>query len=337
MPGGETPRTLSIVIPCYNEEASLPELCRRVEAVAERCFPQAYELVLINDGSKDGTWREICGAAERNPAIVGLNLSRNYGHQVALTSGLQACGGDCILVIDADLQDPPELLPEMLEVLDQGADVVYGQRSERKGETRFKLMTASLFYRFIASVVDVPIPKDTGDFRLMSRRALEAFNCLPEQHRFIRGMVSWIGFKQVAFPYVRDPRLAGETNYPFSKMIALAFDAITGFSTRPLRLAAYMAVMFGLLAVLVAIYAVFRWTTGSTVAGWTSLFLIVLVLGAVQLATMAIIGEYVGRMFVEVKRRPLYFLSDQVGDLDRLRRSGTPLTARPEPELTPSS
>lgn len=305
---------LSIVIPCFNEEACIDELHRRVSATAATCLGGDYELILINDGSRDGTWAAMQRLAATDPRLVAINLSRNHGHQLALTAGLDLCRGNRILIIDADLQDPPELLPAMLAMMDaEAADVVYGLRVARAGESLGKKLSASLFYRLLARLTDVAIPIDTGDFRLMSRRALDALLSLPEQSRFVRGMVAWIGFRQLPFPYSRAERHAGETNYPLSKMLKLAFDAITGFSTAPLRLATQMGVVLAGLAMLFAVYIIIVWLRGDTVAGWTSLSLIVVGLGAAQMFVLGLIGEYLGRVYVEVKRRPLYIVADVIG------------------------
>ncbi|WP_288459843.1 glycosyltransferase family 2 protein, partial [uncultured Sphingomonas sp.] len=227
---------LSVVVPCYNEAACLDVLHARISGAARAAVGEDYEIVLINDGSKDDSWPVMQRLAAADPHLVAINLSRNHGHQLALTAGLDLCAGEQILIIDADLQDPPELLTEMRATLAaQGADVVYAVRRKRAGETLFKKATAAVFYRMLDRLTDTPIPLDTGDFRLMSRRALDALQSLPEQARFIRGMVAWVGFRQVPFPYDRAERHAGETHYPLGKMIALAFDAVTGFSTAPLR------------------------------------------------------------------------------------------------------
>jgi len=226
---------LSIVVPCFNEEACLPTLHERLTAAARGAAGDDYEIVLVNDGSRDSTWPIMRRLADEDPHVVGVNLSRNHGHQLALTAGLDLCRGEVILIIDADLQDPPELLPQMLETMRRdGADVVYGVRRSRAGETPFKRATAHGFYRLLSRATEVDIPLDAGDFRLMSRRALDALLAMPEQARFIRGMVAWIGFKQAPFTYDRDRRFAGETKYPLRKMIRFAFDALTGFSSAPL-------------------------------------------------------------------------------------------------------
>ena len=306
--------TLSIVIPCYNEADCLDELCRRVAAVAQATAGDDHEIVLINDGSKDGTWAVMQRLAAANPRLVAINLSRNHGHQLALTAGLDLARGDHILILDADLQDPPELLPDMLATMkSEGADVVYAVRRARAGESFAKKASAALFYRLLARLTDTDIPLDTGDFRLMSRRALDAFLSLPEQARFIRGMVAWIGFRQVPFAYDRAERHAGETHYPFTKMLRLAFDAITGFSTAPLRFASHAGLALTGASVLLMAYIGFGWLRGNTVAGWTSLMLVVVGLGAVQMFVLGMIGEYLGRLYIEAKKRPLYIVADVIG------------------------
>ncbi len=305
---------LSIVAPCYNEQDCLDALHARVSAVARAWAGDDHEIVLINDGSKDGTWAAMQRLAATDLHVTAINLSRNHGHQLALTAGLDLARGEYILVIDADLQDPPELLPEMMRLMTaEGADVVYAVRRARAGESLAKKASAALFYRLLARLTDTTIPLDTGDFRLMTRRALDTFLALPEQARFIRGMVSWIGFRQVPFAYDRDSRLAGETHYPFTKMLRLALDAITGFSTAPLRFASHAAVVLTAFSLLLMGYIAFGFFTGRAVQGWTSTMLVVVGLGAVQMFVLGMIGEYLGRLYVEVKRRPLYIVSDVIG------------------------
>jgi dolichol-phosphate mannosyltransferase len=303
---------LSAVVPCYEEEMGMAELHRRLRAACAKACGDNHEIVLVNDGSKDGTWAAIQSLAAADPHIVGINLSRNYGHQLALTAGLSVCQGDRILIIDADLQDPPELLDQMMELMNKGADVVYGQRRTRVGETWFKRVTAAGFYRLLSKLVDIDIPIDTGDFRLINRPALEALQSMPESHRFIRGMVSWIGFQQVALPYDRAGRFAGETKYPLKKMIRFALDAITGFSTQPLRIASHLGMWLVVLAVLMLGYTLASWLADRTVPGWTSVMTALLFLGSAHMFFMGILGEYVGRLYMEAKRRPLFIIRDVV-------------------------
>lgn len=303
---------LSVVVPCYNEEDGVRELHRRVSAICQDCVADAYELVLVNDGSSDATWNIMRELSEFDKHVVAVNLSRNHGHQLALSAGLQMCRGDRIFIIDADLQDPPELLPKMMERMDAGCDVVFGQRIKREGETMFKKASAFAFYRLLSRMVDINIPRDTGDFRLMSRRAVDILNSMPEHHRFIRGMVSWIGMRQEALPYERAARFAGETKYPLSKMMRFAIDAVTGFSIRPLRLASYFGICFGVATFLLIAYVLVQYFVGNTVEGWTSLAVIILATGSVQLFVAGVMGEYLGRLYMESKGRPLFVIQEVV-------------------------
>ena len=305
---------LSIVVPCFNEEACIPELHRRLTAAAREAVGEAYEIVLVNDGSRDGSWPAMQEHADTDPHVVGVNLSRNHGHQLALTAGLDLCRGETILIIDADLQDPPELLSPMLDAMrEQDADVVYGVRRSRSGETAFKRATAHGFYRLLSRATEIDIPLDAGDFRLMSRRALDALLAMPEQSRFIRGMVAWIGFRQVPFAYDREVRFAGTTKYPLSKMLRFALDALTGFSSAPLKLASHAGLLLSLGSLLILAYIAYAFIAGRSIQGWTSLMLVVVVLGAVQMFVLALMGEYIGRLYNEVKGRPLYIVQEVAG------------------------
>ncbi len=292
-----TALALSIVVPCYNEEACLQELHARLTRAATSVAGDDFEIVLVNDGSRDRSWEMMRELAEIDRHVVAVNLSRNHGHQLALTAGLDLCSGERILIIDADLQDPPELLPRMIEEMDrQEADVVYAVRRARAGETAFKRGTAKIFYRLLSKLAEIDIPLDTGDFRLMSRRALDALLSLPEQARFIRGMVAWIGFKQVPIGYDRAERHAGQTSYPLGKMMRLALDAVTGFSTAPLRFASHIGLWLVAASVLLVAYIASGYFLGYAIPGWTSLMLVVVVLGAVQMFVLGMIGEYLGRL-----------------------------------------
>ena len=315
-----SPPSLSIVVPCFNEEACLGALHGRLSAAARSVAGESYEIVLVNDGSRDNSWAMMQALSHGDPHLVAINLSRNHGHQLALTAGLDLCSGERILIIDADLQDPPELLPDMIAEMErQGADVVYAVRRQRAGETAFKLATAKLFYRLLSRLAEIEIPRDTGDFRLMSRRALDAFLSLPEQARFIRGMVAWVGFRQVPVVYDRAERHAGRTKYPLAKMLAFALDAVTGFSTAPLRMASHVGLWLVAASVLLIGYIVFGFLTGRAIQGWTSLMLVVVILGAVQMFVLGMIGEYLGRLYIEAKRRPLYIVAEIAG-----QAGGTP-------------
>jgi dolichol-phosphate mannosyltransferase len=319
---GKAPR-LSVASPCYNEEAGLPELHRRLSAACRENVGEDYEIILVNDGSRDGTWNVISALSTADPHVIGIDLSRNFGHQAALTAALTLCSGDRIFILDADLQDPPELLGPMMRELDAGADVAYGKRRSRAGETQSKKITAKLFYRLLAYLIDFDIPTDTGDFRLMTRRVLEALLSMSEAHRFIRGMVSWIGFKQVGVEYDRQSRYAGETGYTFAKMINFALDAITAFSARPLRVGLYAGMILVGLSIIGILYSIVSWMFFETQPGWTSLIITVMFLGGAQIFMLALIGEYVSRTFVQTKQRPLYLLKEIVGT----RRARSPVAA----------
>ncbi len=303
---------LSVVVPCLNEEDVLPQLVERVLEATNNTSRSA-EIILVDDGSDDSTWTKIEKASAQNPVVRGLKLSRNCGHQAALTAGLHAARGERIFMLDADLQDPPELLPEMLDMMDRGYDVVYGRRRAREGETMFKRLTAFIFYRILNALSDVEIPKDTGDFRLVSRRALDAVLGMPEKVRFVRGMFAWAGFSQIGLEYERQAREHGETKYPLSKMMRLAFDAVTSFSTRPLALATRLALFALFLAFLMAVYVIGSWWLYNAVAGWASTLLAISLFSGIQLLTLGIFGEYLGRIYTEVKHRPMYFVEEETG------------------------
>lgn len=299
---------LSAVVPCYNEQKSLAEMYMRLSAACRVECGEEYEIVLVDDGSRDATWALMDALARSDSKVVAVRLSRNHGHQLALSAGLEICRGARILVIDADLQDPPELLPDMMKLMDAGAEVVYGRRLERRGETWFKAATATLFYRMLRRMVEIEIPLDTGDFRLMSRKALDLLRRMPENHRFIRGMVAWIGLNQVPLDYVREERFAGETNYPLKRMIALGIDAVTGFSTKPLKFASYLGFAFAVFSLVGIGFTIYSWFALQTVSGWASVMTVVLILGSVQLLVLGVFGEYMGRLFMEAKRRPVFLI-----------------------------
>ncbi len=303
----------SVIVPCFNEEAVLRETHRRLcGALAD--IGLEHEVIYIDDGSADTTLEILLSLEREDPCMRVVALSRNFGHQVAVTAGLEHADGDIVGIIDADLQDPPEVFAEMLAEWRKGADVVYAVRSERAGETAFKTWSAKRFYRFINAVSDVDIPLDTGDFRLMDRAAVDALLAMPERDRFIRGMVAWVGFKQVPLPYARAARFAGETKYPLKRMLRFAGDGLISFSLAPMRIAILTGISAAALAMLGILYALFmRIFTSDWVTGWTLLFIAVLFIGGVQLAFLGLIGEYVGRIYGEVKRRPLYFVKQRAG------------------------
>ena len=308
----ETP-FLSIVVPCFNEADGLEEFYRRASAAAEAFG--AFEIVLVDDGSKDATWSVIKSLCAEDLAVQGIRLSRNFGHQAALTAGLQAARGERILMIDADLQDPPELLTKMMAELDEGADVAYGKRESRMGETAFKRLTAAVFYRALKRISEVQIPIDTGDFRLITRPVLNALLDMPERYRFIRGMVAWLGFNQVAVPYVRDARFAGETHYTLGRMVKFSIDAMTGFSTVPLQFAHVVANVTLLIALGALIYIGGSLLTGTTVPGWASILAFIAIFSSAQLFVLGVIGEYLGRMYMESKGRPLFVTAERINGI----------------------
>lgn len=307
------PDSISVVVPCYNEEEVLPELRRRLlDVFGKLGIP--FEIVLIDDGSKDRTWPIIAEYAATSPHFKAVKLSRNRGHQLALTCGLDQARGSTVLIMDADLQDPPELVSEMLEKWMQGYDVIYGKRRSREGESASKKFFAHFFYRIFREITGFDMPRDAGDFRLMDRRAVRALQLLRERHRFIRGMVSWIGFNQTPVFYDRPPRHAGVTKYPFKKSFFLAIDAITSFSYAPLRLASYLGSAISIFSFLYIAVVIALKFMGVSFLGYTSIMASVLLLGGVQLLVLGIIGEYVGRIFEQGQARPLYLLEEVVGE-----------------------
>jgi len=306
---------LSLVIPVYNEQETLPELERRLRTffAALPGIGDDWEVVFVEDGSKDASRELLNDMARRESRYRVLGFSRNFGHQIAITAGVDRAEGDAVVVMDADLQDPPELVGEMLERNRDGFDVVYAVRNKRKGETWFKLLTAALFYRILRAVTGVQIPIDAGDFRLMSRAVVLTLRALRERHRFVRGMVAWVGFRQTAVYYEREARFAGETKYPLRKMLQFAVDGITSFSILPLRAATWLGVIAGLGAVGIGIWAVVAKLFGSgTVPGWTTIMFAVALGSSAQLLMTGVLGEYVGRIYEEIKRRPLYIVEREV-------------------------
>jgi glycosyltransferase involved in cell wall biosynthesis len=305
----ETP-VYSIVAPIYNEYDNIPELYRRVSDVMNSTG-ENWELVLVDDGSTDGSTERIRELAARDKRVRQVIFARNFGHQIAVTAGLDYSRGQAIVIIDADLQDPPEVILELTKKWKEGYEVVYAVRTEREGETWFKKVTAALFYRVIFRITDVKIPLDTGDFRLLDRKVVNVMNQMRERHRFLRGMASWVGFKQIGVEYKRQARLSGVTKYPFSKMLKLALNAITGFSYFPLQVATYIGFLAaGIAIVSIPIVAILRMTGSHFFEGQTTTLISVLFLGGVQLISLGILGEYVGRIYDEVKGRPLYVVRE---------------------------
>jgi dolichol-phosphate mannosyltransferase len=309
--------TISLVFPIFNEEPVIPTLLTRLDKVVAELSERfgTVEAIFVNDGSRDESFALLTAEAQNRPWMRLLSFSRNFGHQIAVTAGLDYSTGDAVIIMDADLQDPPELLPKMLELWKEGWEVVYAVRTEREGETFFKKFTASLFYRLLRRLTNVDIPADTGDFRLMDRKVVNALKQMGEHHRFLRGMAAWVGFKQTPLPYKRDARLAGETKYPFRKMFKLAMDAITGFSHAPLKLATNLGWTIAGLAILYGLITVIRYilSAGNFQPGWASLIVVLSLLSGVQLITLGLIGEYIARIYDEVKGRPLYLISEQYG------------------------
>ena len=304
---------LSIIVPIYNEEDGIPTLYERLHAVCTG-FGVTYELLFVNDGSRDRSLTLLKELQAADPQVRLLSFSRNFGHQIAITAGMDHAQGEAVVVIDADLQDPPELIGQMLEKWREGYDVVYAVREKREGDTLFKRATAALFYRLLRKITNVDIPLDTGDFRLMSRRSIEAMKLFNERNRFVRGLVSWIGFKQTGITFVRAERYAGETKYPLKKMLRFAIDGIVSFSFVPLQLATFFGFLASGLSFLGILWVVYmRLFTQETITGWASMMVIVMFLGGVQLLTLGIIGEYIGRMYDEIKRRPLYLIEEALG------------------------
>jgi dolichol-phosphate mannosyltransferase len=312
------PETISIVVPVYNEADGIEEFYARAKAVAESMLEMDHELIFVDDGSRDGSFRKLNAIAQQDRRVVILKFARNFGHQIAITAGLDIARGDCVVVIDSDLQDPPEVIPRMVDKWRAGYDVVFGVRSQRDGESAMKLLTASLFYRLLRKVTNIEIPVDVGDFRLMSRRALDHLKGMRESDRFVRGLVSWIGFNQIGLEYERAARFAGETKYPYRKMLKFALDGITSFSTAPLKLASLMGYATSVMA-FVGLISMFplKWL-GYTISGWASMMVGMFFLGGVQLVCLGIIGEYIGRIFMEVKKRPLYIVEQEVRSLPPL-------------------
>jgi dolichol-phosphate mannosyltransferase len=318
---------ISVVVPCYNEEESVPALYERLTKVL-RATTDDYEIVLANDGSRDRTIEIIRELAATDHHLRGVDLSRNFGHQICLTAGLEHARGEVIMMIDADLQDPPELLPKMLEKWRAGADVVYAVRKKRRGESLFKLVTAAAFYRLLRLCTKIDIPVDTGDFRLIDRRALDAVLAIRERNRFLRGMFTWVGFRQEPIYYNRAARFAGETKYPFRKMARFAIDGITSFSGAPLHLAFWLGLIVAAIAFLYALRIFYQGMMGQTVPGWASTTISVLFLGGVQMVMIGVLGEYISRIFDEVKARPLFLVREVIETQPQERE---PLAVLPQP------
>jgi len=297
---------LSIVVPIFNEEQNLPELHSRLSDAA-RAITSSYEIVFVNDGSRDESRAILVLLSQRDEHVYYIHFSRNFGHQIAVTAGLDRCRGKSVVIIDGDLQDPPEVIPELYEKHKSGYDVVYARRSERKGETWFKRSTAKLFYRVLRRSTAIDIPLDTGDFRLIDRKVVDALKQMPEQNKFLRGQIAWLGFRQGEVLFSRDKRKHGKTGYPLSKMLRFAMDGITAFSDRPLKLVTAMGFAISFLSFVIIVYAMYsHFVLLRTITGWTSLIISSTFIGGVQLLSIGIIGEYISRMNKNILNRPLY-------------------------------
>ncbi len=303
----------TVIVPVYNEELVVKETYKRLKKVMDTT-EESYELLFVNDGSKDDTASILKTICAGDPNVRLVDFSRNFGHQIAITAGMDNATGQAIVVIDADLQDPPEVILKMIEKWEEGYEVVYGKRTVRKGETFFKKCTAAIFYRFLKSMTNVEIPVDTGDFRLIDRKVCDVMRGLTEQNRYVRGLVSWVGFRQTAVEYVREERFAGETKYPLKKMLKFAMDGITSFSYKPLKMATYLGFTLSALSFLYLIIVLYlKLALNSTVQGWASILAVNLFFNGIMLVILGIIGEYIGRIYDESKKRPLYIMREKVG------------------------
>ncbi|MBU5450686.1 glycosyltransferase family 2 protein [Acetivibrio sp. MSJd-27] len=304
---------ISVIIPVFNETEVIDVTYKRMKSVMDG-IEMEYELIFVNDGSRDDTEHKIAGYAKKDRTVKLLSFSRNFGHQCAISAGMDYASGDAVVVIDADLQDPPELIPEMIKKWQEGYEVVYGKRLKRKGETLFKKATAKLFYRTLKHLTSVDIPVDTGDFRLIDRKVCDVFRRLQEKNRFIRGLVSWIGFRQTYVEYVREERLAGETKYPLKKMMRFAMDGILSFSYIPLKIASFLGFLISGLSFLYLIFVLIQklFYPAGLVPGWTSIVAVLLIFNGIILILLGVIGEYIGRIYDEVRNRPLYIIDKKV-------------------------
>lgn len=310
-------KILSIIIPIYNEEQIIPELHRRLTNAAKE-ITEDYELIFINDGSRDNSLNELKKVAQQDSKSFFINFSRNFGHQIAVTAGIDHCKGEAIAIIDGDLQDPPELIPEMYRKHKEGYEVVYARRETREGESFFKKFTAKMFYRTLRNLTSVDIPLDTGDFRLIDRRIVDVLKQMPEQNKFLRGQIAWLGFRQTAVYFNRDKRKFGKSGYPLSKMLKFAMDGITSFSDKPLEFVTRLGFIISGLSFLVILYAVFsHFFLKETITGWTSLIISSMFIGGVQLISIGIIGEYISRINKNVLQRPLYIIWESNIDLKK--------------------
>lgn len=307
-------KKISVVVPMYYEEEVALECYKRLESVLSNLENYENEIIFVNDGSKDRTLEILSNIASENKNVKVISFARNFGHQAAVTAGLKYVTGDAILIIDADLQDPPELLPEMLKLWENGNEVIYGQRKTREGESAFKLFTAKMFYQTLNALSDVEIPKNTGDFRLVDRKVVDTINSLPEHNKFLRGLFSWVGYKQYAFGYERKERFAGKTKYPLKKMLKLAADGIIGFSTKPLKILGGLGIISIIISFIILIYSIlsFAFEWNNLAPGWTSIMVSITFFAGVQLLSIWVLSEYIGRIYDETKNRPQYVIDKTI-------------------------
>ena len=307
-------KKISIVIPVYNEEAVIETSYIKIKEVVEKIEEYDYELIFINDGSKDKSLSILEEISSRNEKVKVISFARNFGHQAAVTAGIKYITGDAIVIIDADLQDPPELIPDMVKLWEDGNEVIYGKRKKRKGESAFKLLTAKVFYKMLNALSDVEIPKDTGDFRLVDRKVIDVINQMPEHNKFLRGLFSWVGFKQYAYEYERKERFAGKTKYPFKKMWKLATDGIISFSTKPLKLVGGLGILTIILSIGILIYSLvsYYFKLNDLTPGWTSIMVAITLFSGVQLLSIWIISEYISRIYDETRNRPQYIIDKKI-------------------------
>jgi len=307
-------KKISAIIPMYNEEKVVKECYKRMTNVLTNLNDYDYEIVFIDDGSKDKTFNLLQEIAILDTKVKIISFTRNFGHQSAVIAGLKVVDGECAIIIDADLQDPPELIPDMIKLWEAGNKIIYGKRKKRKGESIFKISSAKIFYKTLNMLADVEIPRDTGDFRLVDKEAINVINKMPEHNKFLRGLWSWTGFKQVPFEYERDKRFAGKTKYPFRKMMKLAQDGIIGFSTKPLKIVGALGIASILISIIILVYALisYAFKLNNLEPGWTSIMVTVTLFAGVQLVSLWIISEYIGRIYDEVKSRPQYIISKTI-------------------------
>ncbi len=307
-------KKISVIVPMYYEEKVAEECYKRLTTCLQKLTDYTYEIIVIDDGSKDKTLEILENIANKDDKVKVISFSRNFGHQAAVTAGLKHVSGDAIIIIDADLQDPPELIPQMIQLWEQGNEIIYAKRKKRKGESPFKLLSAKLFYQILNALSDTEIPKDTGDFRLVDRKVVDTINNMPEHNKFLRGLFSWVGYKQIPFEYEREERFAGKTKYPLRKMLKLASDGIISFSTKPLKLVGLLGLISIVISILILIYALLSYflKLNQLSAGWTSLMVAITFFAGVQLLSIWIMSEYIGRIYDETKQRPQFIINKKI-------------------------